>query len=57
MYSNHKRLLPFRLLAVMNNFLCAVFTVWAVTMPLMRVKWALIRIANHRSFSVNLPMR
>jgi 2-keto-4-pentenoate hydratase/2-oxohepta-3-ene-1,7-dioic acid hydratase in catechol pathway len=26
-------------------------------MPLTRVKWALIRIANRRSSSVNLPMR
>ena len=45
-FEPHKRLLPFRWLAAMNNFPCAAFTVWAVTMPLMRVKWALIRIAN-----------
>jgi hypothetical protein len=39
-----------------EQFPYAAFTVWAVTMPL-RVKWALIRIANPRSSSVNLLMR
>jgi len=41
----------------MSSFRYAAFTAWAATTPLTRVKWALIRIANHRFSSARLPMR